>query len=140
MILCALTKWYFFIDNIYNLMNTPTDKVLYEKIKKSVFSKNPINSAYRSGAIVKEYKKQFKKKYGNKAPYSGTKVNEGLTRWFREDWRNQRGEKGYKKKGDIYRPTKTITSKTPKTFKQLTKAQITKAQKKKKAVGRVNKF
>lgn len=38
-------------------MNKATDKVLYEKIKKSIFSKNPINSAYRSGSLVKEYKK-----------------------------------------------------------------------------------
>jgi hypothetical protein len=121
-------------------MNKATDKVLYEKIKKSIFSKNPINSAYRSGSLVKEYKKQFSEKYPNKEPYKGVNKNTGLTRWFKEDWKNQRGDIGYKNKGDVYRPTKRITKDTPKTFNQLSKSDITKAMKKKKTKGRVNKF
>ena len=121
--------------------NTPADNVLYQKIKKKIFTKNPVNSAYRSGALVKEYKKQFIEKYGSrKLPYKGINKSQGLTRWFQEDWKNQRGGTGYKTKGDIYRPTKVINSKTPKTFKELSKSQIRKSMKKKKSVGRVNKF
>ena len=112
----------------------PNDLVLYDKIKKIIFNKNPVNSAYRSGAVVKEYKKQFIVKYGNKEPYSG------LTRWFKEDWKNQRGNVGYQYKSDIYRPTKIINSKTPKTYNQLTETEIKKARKKKLTTGRVNKF
>ena len=49
-----------------------------------------------------------------------TKSGLSLKRWFKEDWKNQRGETGYKKgaKGDVYRPTKKVSSKTPATFKE----------------------
>jgi hypothetical protein len=121
-------------------MNKPKDEPLYEKIKKKIFSENTINSAYRSGLLVKEYKKQFKKKYPGKEPFSGAKTKQGLSRWYKEDWKNQRGNTGYKDKGDIYRPTKVINKKTPKTFDELTYNEITKAMRKKKNIGRVDKF
>ena len=71
-------------------MSVPTDKKLYEKVKAEIYKKYPKHSAYRSGLLVKEYKSQ-----GGK--YSG-KENQstGLNRWFREEWKNQRGETGYK--------------------------------------------
>lgn len=122
-------------------MSVPNDKQLYNKIKTKIINKNSKNSAYRSGLIVKEYKKAYKEKYGNDNAYKGSKdKNEGLSRWFREKWRNQRGEIGYDKKGDIYRPTKRITKDTPKTFKELNKKEIKKAMIKKRNLGRVNKF
>ena len=43
----------------------PSDSKLYNKIKKRIYKKNPIHSAYRSGLLVKTYKKQYAKKYGN---------------------------------------------------------------------------
>jgi len=64
----------------------------------------------------------------------------GLARWFKEKWTNQRGEIGYKYKSDIYRPSKRITKKTPKTHKELTKRNILKARNKKYKYGRVNRF
>lgn len=119
----------------------PTDGSLYTKTKKFIYDKNPVHSAYRSGTLVKEYKRRFKMKHGAmKEPYTGAIQNKGLTRWFKEDWKNQRGGVGYKYKSDIYRPTKVITNKTPKTFKELSKSDISKAMKKKKLKGRVNKF
>ena len=122
-------------------MAIPNDKKLYEKIKAKIYKRIPKHSAYRSGLIVKEYKEAFKKKYGNKQPYKGKKkTKEGLSRWFKEDWRNQRGGIGYKKAGDIYRPTKKITKKTPATFKELSKKEIERAKKEKKTKGRVDKF
>ena len=121
-------------------MPTPTDKELYDKVKKSVMNKIKINSAYRSGLIVKQYKEEYYKKHNNQNAYKGNKDVSNLGRWFKEKWTNQNGEIGYKKKGDVYRPTIRINNKTPITFNELTKNQIKKAQEEKKKKGRVNKF
>lgn len=122
-------------------MAIPVDKKLYNKTKKFIYKKYPKHSAYRSGLLVKQYKKMFSIKYGNKKPYKGKVTKKkGLKRWFEEEWRNQRGEVGYKFKNDIYRPTKRITKKTPKTHKELTKKKIMKARRKKYLKGRVNRF
>mgnify|MGYP001436329321 CR=1 FL=1 len=121
--------------------NKPVDQKLYDRIKERVKSRIPKHSAYRSGIMVSEYKQAFKKKYGDKkSPYTGTKNKAGLSRWFKEDWRNQRGEVGYKYKSDVYRPTHRITKKTPVTFKELTQKEINKAKKTKREKGRVPNF
>ena len=120
-------------------MPEPRDKELYEKIKKKIVSKYK-PSAYRSGLIVKEYKREYFKKHKNNNSYTGDKNNSNLKRWFDEKWRNQRGEVGYDKKGDIYRPTKRINSKTPTTIKELSPSQIKRAQEVKKTKGRVKNF
>lgn len=121
-------------------MNLPRDKELYDKIKKQVFLKYPKHSAYRSGLLVKNYKEAYQKKYNNDNAYIGDRNIDGLTRWFAEDWRNQRGEIGYKKKGDIYRPTIRINEKTPTTINELSKRRIKEAMREKKTKGRVKKF
>lgn len=124
-------------------MAIPTDQKLYDKVKKKVYKQYEKASAYRSGALVRMYKQAFKEKYGDKkSPYKGSKAKGNLTRWYKEDWKNQRGEKGYdpKRKGDVYRPTKRISKKTPATFKELTKKELEKAQKEKAKTGRVKKF
>jgi hypothetical protein len=120
------------------MSNIPTDPALYLRIKKKVFKKYPKNSAYRSGLLVREYKAKMKER--GKKPYTGKKTTKGLHRWFKEDWKNQRGEKGYQKRGDIYRPTKRISKDTPTTMKELTKTEIKRAQREKKVKGRVSKF
>ena len=57
--------------------------------------------------LVQEYKKRFKESNAKDSPYKGKeKKGEGLNHWFASDWKNQRGETGYKYKSDIYRPTK----------------------------------
>lgn len=123
-------------------MPLPRDQKLYNKTKKYIYKKHPKHSAYRSGLLVKEYKKRFSKKYGKKKnPYKGKKTEKkGLSRWFKEKWVNQRGEIGYKYKSDVYRPSKRITKKTPKTHHELTKKQIKRARSKKYKKGRVNRF
>jgi len=122
-------------------MSQPTDLKLYEKVAKQIKKKYPKHSAYRSGLLVKQYKEEFEKKHGKKKqPYSGKKNKDGLTRWFKEEWRNQKGKVGYQKKGDVYRPTKKISKKTPATFKELSKKQIKNAMKEKKSKGRVSKY
>lgn len=122
-------------------MATPTDKKLYEKVKKEIYKKYPKHSAYRSGLLVKEYKRRYNLKKSKIPPYkNSSKKSSNLSRWFKEKWRNQRGEVGYKKKGDIYRPTIRVSSKTPTTYKELSTKRIKTAMKKKKIKGRVDKF
>jgi hypothetical protein len=119
----------------------PKDIKLYDKIKKKLFIEYPVNSAYRSGNLVKKYIKAYEEKYKTGEAYYGNKNEEiGLTRWYKEKWVNQRGEIGYKYEGDIYRPSKRITANTPKTHSELTKTQIAKAITDKKNNGRVSKF
>ncbi len=120
----------------------PTDQTLYAKTKKQVYKKHPKHSAYRSGILVQTYKKSFKKKHGSKrSPYKGEKpTDRGLKRWFNEKWVNQRGEVGYKHKNDIYRPSRRITKKTPKTHGELTRKQVKRARREKYKKGRVHRF
>ena len=122
-------------------MPTPRDKSLYNKIKQQVYREIPKHSAYRSGIVVQKYKRQFNKKHPHKKPYIGKKTKKkGLSRWFKEKWRNQRGKVGYKYKSDVYRPTRRITKKTPRTFKELGKRRIKKARSIKYRKGRVAHF
>ncbi len=104
-------------------MPTPTNKSLYAKAKAKYSSMK--HSAYKSGLVVKAYKKM-----GGK--YSGKKDDsKGLGRWYKEDWRTEKGKKTYKEGGTIFRPTKRVNSKTPTTMKELTPAQKKKQLKKK---------
>ena len=119
-------------------MSEPVDKVLYEKVKKKVWKQYEKPSAYRSGALSKEYKKQFKEKYPGKNAYTGE--SNKLKNWFSERWVNQRGETGYKYKSDVYRPTIRVSKKTPMTFSELGKKKIEKARRKKALFGRVKSF
>ena len=119
---------------------TPRDIILYNKIKKEISEKYK-HSAYRSGLIVKKYKEEYVKKYNRDDAYIGDKPKlSNLQRWFLEDWKNQRGETGYKYKDDIYRPTIRINNDTPTTFNELSKDQIIKAKKEKATKGRVKRF
>ena len=122
------------------MTTTPTDITLYNKVRANILLKYKTNSAYRSGLIVKEYKREFFIKHKNNNSYNGDRDKSNLRRWYKEKWTNQRGEVGYSKKGDIYRPSIIINNKTPITFGELSSIQIKKAMKEKKVKGRVNKF
>lgn len=115
-------------------MSQPIDKKLYEKVKEEVYKKYPKHSAYRSGLLVKQYKEQGGKYSGKESQKSG------LNRWFSENWKNQRGETGYKYKSDVYRPTRRITKETPTTFKELSKKEIDSARREKAKTGKVKQF
>jgi hypothetical protein len=124
-------------------MVEPKDRELYEKVRKKVYRDMPTHSAYRSAILVKTYKSAYGRKYGNAdLAYIGAKPTKkvGLGRWLAEEWRNQRGEVGYKYKSDIYRPTKRITAKTPTTIGELSNSEIKTARELKRKTGRVNKF
>ena len=118
----------------------PKDPALYESVKRRVNQTYSKPSAYRSSAYVKEYKEAYKQKHGGGSAYIGKKKGEGLTRWHKEKWRNQRGEEGYSKKGDIYRPTVKVNNKTPTTMSELSSSQIKRAQAEKRRTGRVKTF
>ena len=120
-------------------MPKPNDKELYDKVKKEITNKYK-PSAYRSGLLVKKYKEEYYKKHKNNNAYSGDRQNSNLKRWFNEKWTNQRGEIGYKNKGDIYRPTIRINSKTPTTLNELTPQQISRAKNEKRVKGRVRRY
>ena len=115
-------------------MPEPKNKKLYEEVKDEIYKKYPKHSAYRSGLLVKEYKERGGEYIGKKNKSSG------LNRWFKEKLVNQRGEVGYKKKSDIYRPSVRVNKDTPTTFSELSAKQIKNAQQEKKKTGRVKKF
>ncbi len=123
------------------MSSVPKDKSLYETVKKRVYKRIKKHSAYRSGVLVKEYKQEYKKKHGSGSAYEGKKrETKGLSRWFKEKWKTQDGKKTYSSKKDVFRPTKRITKETPKTFKQLGKNKIQKAQREKQKTGRVKRY
>ncbi len=120
-------------------MPTPKDQILYEKIKQNINSKYK-PSAYRSGLLVQEYKREYLKKYKNDDEYIGNRQTSNLKRWFDERWRSDTGDIEYTPKSSIYRPTIRINENTPITFNELSKQQIEKAKKEKRKLGRVSNF
>ena len=114
---------------------TPKNVKLYAQArKKFAYMKH---SAYKSGHVIQEYKRLG----GTFLETKDAKAKQGnLTRWFKEEWRNQRGSVGYQKKGDLYRPTHRVTKKTPVTWKELSKKEISRARVEKQHHGRVKKF
>jgi hypothetical protein len=112
----------------------PIDTQLYARAKAIVYKKYPTHSAYRSGLLV-----QYYKKLGGR--YSGTKPSKvGLARWFKEDWKSDRGKYGYTSKSSVYRPTRRITSKTPITFSELSTTELKRAKREKARTGHVRRF
>ena len=123
------------------MKSIPRNIHLYNKVKKYIYKKYPKHSAYRSGLLVQKYKQEFKKLHPHSNPYIGqTSKFEGLSRWFKEDWKSDTGKYYYSSQKSIYRPDKRITKKTPKTFSELSKKEIQRAKYKKARYGRVNRF
>jgi hypothetical protein len=88
-------------------MSIPINKELYNQVKEEADQKFKKPSAYKSGFIVKEYKRRG-------GDYEGSKSNDGLARWFLEEW-SDIGNKDY----PVYRPTKKISKDTPLTVKEI---------------------
>jgi hypothetical protein len=108
--------------------NIPTNTKLYESVKKYVYHKIPKHSAYRSGIVVKLYKK-----LGGTYKTIGhfTKENPPpLTRWFQEEWKDVSPKKYMSSKHyPLYRPTKRVNSKTPTTLNEIPKSNLEKQYK-----------
>jgi hypothetical protein len=95
-------------------MPIPINLELYNIVKKEADRLYSKPSAYKSGYIVKQYKKRG-------GEYSGKKTNTGLTRWYKEQWKDI-GKKSY----PVYRPTKRITKDTPLTADEIDPVQAVK--------------
>ena len=85
----------------------PTDMALYEKAKATVYPRYDKPSAYRSGALQKEYKRLG-------GTYTDDKGGRPLQRWFKEGWEDVGGEEY-----PTYRPTKRISKDTPLTASEV---------------------
>ena len=117
---------------------------LYNKIKNTIKRKMKKEnkawpSAYASGQLVQEYKRQGGKYIGKKPSKS-----KGLGRWYEEKWINvcklpkkvscgrpKTSLKDWTKDYPYCRPSKRINKSTPKTASELTKAEIKRRCKKK---------
>lgn len=123
------------------MKSIPSDPILYDKVKRIVYSHIPVHSAYRSGLLVQWYKKAYNELHNDENPYKNKEKNkDGLNRWFKEEWTNQNSNIGYETLYDIYRPNKRISKDTPKTFSELTEKDIESAMIEKYLTGRVKKF
>ena len=116
----------------YYNMPTPKNTELYTKVKKYIYEKYPVHSAYRSGLLVKMYKHLG-------GTYIGKRKGP-LARWFKENWKSDTGHYGYTSKSSVYRPTKRVSEKTPKTFSELTQKEIKRAKQEKYRTGHVKHF
>ena len=129
---------------VYKVPDNVIDKKLYLYIKNNI--ENTLKkdgrrwSLYASGRLVQEYKQR-----GGR--YIGTKNNNGLNRWFKEEWIDtcklpkkvqcgrQIVSKNYndmKKTFPYCRPTYKVDKSTPKTWKEMSKSDIEKHCKRKK--------
>ena len=81
-------------------MPTPVNQVLYDRVKKEADEIYSKPSAYKSGWIVKTYKKRGGRYEDDDKPKT-------LKRWFAEKWGSIGGEY------PTYRPFKRITKDTP---------------------------
>jgi predicted Fe-S protein YdhL (DUF1289 family) len=85
----------------------------------------------------------FSKKFCDKSPFKVRKTKEGLNlkRWFKEEWKDEKGnvcgsEKN--KNTKVCRPSKRVSSETPKTWSNMTESEKTKVVSAKKKAGMGN--
>ncbi len=137
-------------------MPQPKDIKLYATVKKLADEKFSSKSGiYKSSWIVKEYKKRGGKYIGSKPKQSG------LKRWFKEEWvdlnrpiKNSKGkvvgykpcgrpsskdtlqsvQRNHKNKYPLCRPSKRVTSNTPRTYREISKRSLSKAKRDKSKV------
>jgi len=128
--------------------STPVNKGLYNRIKNKVKKRSKVwPSAYASGQLVREYKSKggkyrcsfgsSKRSFGtSKRSFGSSKRSFGsLDRWFKEKWVNvcKRKGKGYAKCGrsksskknyPYCRPSKRVSSQTPRTVGEIGKSKL----------------
>ena len=78
-------------------MTRPKDQALYDRIKAQVYREMPKHSAYRSATLVRRYKAAGGEYEGPKPTATGPKAS-GIGRWMNEEWTNQRGGIGYRRR------------------------------------------
>jgi hypothetical protein len=102
-------------------MPTPTNPALYEASKKKIMASYKKNSAFASGAIVKDYKQR-----GGKYKEDGEPKK--LKRWFKEEWVNINPLVGNTKEDayPTFRPTIKVNKNTPTIVSNISKEELKK--------------
>lgn len=116
-------------------MSEPTNKKLYAKVKAAAKKKFDVwPSAYASSWLVREYKKRggkYKNKRGSKS--KSKQPSSSLSRWHKEKWIDVcqlpkkvpcGRSKSNTRKYPYCRPSVRVNSKTPKTYKDFSKAEL----------------
>ena len=100
-------------------MPKPLNQELYDEVKKFIMSRYKKNSAFASGAIVKEYKRR-----GGKYEDDGKEKN--LERWFDEKWIDVNPILGVTddEAYPVFRPTRKVNSKTPTLVQEIPKKRL----------------
>lgn len=100
-------------------MPKPLNQELYDEVKKFIMSRYKKNSAFASGAIVKEYKRR-----GGKYKDDGKEKN--LERWFDEKWIDVNPILGVTddEAYPVFRPTRKVNSKTPTLVQEIPKKRL----------------
>lgn len=89
-------------------MPIPTNQKLYDEVKDFIMSRYKKNSAFASGAIVKEYKRRG-------GTYKDDGKEKNLERWFDEKWIDVNPLLGIKDDDayPVFRPTIKVNKRTP---------------------------
>ena len=89
-------------------MPKPANQQLYNEVKEKIMKSYKKNSAFASGAIVKEYKRLGGKYIEDNKPRN-------LKRWFREEWIDINPVLGILDDDayPVFRPTKRVSKETP---------------------------
>jgi len=100
-------------------MPIPLNQDLYDEVKEKIMKSYKKNSAFASGAIVKEYKRQ-----GGK--YKDDKKPRNLARWFDEKWVDVNPVLGVIRDSayPVFRPTNRVNSKTPTLLQEIPKERL----------------
>jgi hypothetical protein len=86
---------------------TPSNPVLYNMAKEIIYKRYKKPSAYRSGALQKEYKKLG-------GTYIDDNKDKPLKRWFKEQWGDYAGLEY-----PVYRPSIKVSKETPLTIQEI---------------------
>jgi hypothetical protein len=102
-------------------MPIPTNQDLYDEVKEKIMTSYKKNSAFASGAIVKEYKRQ-----GGK--YKDDKKPRNLKRWFEEKWVDVNPVLGIINDSayPVFRPTNKVNERTPTLLQNIPKDNLKK--------------
>ena len=91
-----------------------------------IYAKIPKHSAYRSGHVIKEYKRR-----GGKFRDDGKERK--LSRWFNEKWKDVNPNKT-RGSYPVYRPTVRINKRTPLTLREIDREDLIKQSRRKQVI------
>jgi hypothetical protein len=116
--------------------SVPSNPALYQRAKNIVYKQYEKPSAYRSGALVKMYKKLGGTYHSVPVKSRGRRRSSGrsskkddrpLKRWFEEKWTDVSPKKYMNTQHyPLYRPTRRVSTKTPTTRKEISSREISK--------------